>query len=102
MDEYIKLKTLLAQFEAAEAEDIERFGVHIAECFPADRAKQIVNGIPAADVAPVIHGKWLWELADNGWANWMCSECGYTRNVDVHIVMDWEYCPYCGAHMRGE
>ena len=49
---------------------------------------------------PVVHGRWLWELADNGWANWMCSKCGYTRNVDVHVVMDWNYCPYCGAKME--
>lgn len=55
--------------------------------------------IPSADVAEVRHGMWLWELADNGWANHICSECGYTKNTDIHVVMDYEYCPHCGARM---
>lgn len=54
------------------------------------------------NVAEVRHGKWLWELADNGWANHICSECGYTKNTDIHVVIDYEYCPHCGARMDGE
>ena len=60
---------------------------------------RLIQATPAADVAPVVRGRWMYELADNGWANYMCSKCGYQRNVDVHVVMDWDYCPYCGARM---
>lgn len=43
-------------------------------------------------------GRWLWELADNGWANHICSNCGYTKNTDVHVKLDWRFCPYCGSY----
>ena len=60
-----------------------------------------VNRFPTEDVQPVVHGKWLWEYADNGWANHICSVCGYTKNTDIHVVMDYNFCPNCGARMDG-
>lgn len=48
------------------------------------------------------HGKWEWELADNGWKDIFCSECGWTKNVDIHVYLGYNFCPYCGADMRGE
>ena len=48
--------------------------------------------IPAADVAPVRHGRWLHRK--NGIA--YCSEC------EIEAVEDGtEYCPNCGAKMDG-
>lgn len=38
-----------------------------------------------------------WSLADNGWADHTCSNCGYVENTDVHITLDWNFCPNCGA-----
>ena len=46
------------------------------------------------------NGKWLWKLADNGWADHICSECGYTENTDIHVSLGYRYCPNCGAYMR--
>ena len=54
------------------------------------------------DVAPVIHAHWKWELADNGWADTTCSNCGHVWNMDVHVSLDYDYCPYCGAKMDEE
>ena len=51
--------------------------------------------VPAADVAPVRHGKWikekgsLWSLAN-------CSICG-----KLTVEGDASYCPNCGARMDG-
>ena len=45
-------------------------------------------------------GEWKWRLADNGWKDIYCSECGYTKNVDIHVHLDWNFCPNCGADMR--
>lgn len=45
-------------------------------------------------------GEWLWRLADNGWADHICSECGFTENTDIHVYLDWKYCPMCGAYMK--
>ena len=50
----------------------------------------------------VKHGEWLWELADNGWADHICSKCGYTINTDIHVIVDYDYCPNSGARMDGE
>lgn len=62
-------------------------------------AKQVVDKIPTADVVPVTHAHWKWELADNGWADTICSNCGHVWNMDVHVSLDYDYCPYCGAKM---
>ena len=47
----------------------------------------------AADVAPVVHGKWV----DNGIPDSMlngCSVCGFTCGASSFF-----YCPKCGAKM---
>lgn len=52
-----------------------------------------IVGIPAADVAPVIHGTWLPvdELNDA----FDCSKC------DAMVAKRLNYCPICGAKMDG-
>ena len=55
-----------------------------------------VRDMPAADVAPVVHGKW----GDNGIAGSIlskCSVCGYNCGAS-----SFSYCPICGAKMDGE
>lgn len=53
---------------------------------------------------PTRKGEWLWKLADNGWADHICSECRYTINTDIHVSLGDKYnhCPRCGADMTGE
>ena len=50
--------------------------------------------MPAADVAPVRHGRWN----SNGIAI-VCSECGKAYGI-VEIFA--HYCPWCGARMDKE
>ena len=51
----------------------------------ASTARAIIEAIPAADVAPVRHGRWI--KANGSWATpggdpvWECSECGKGRHV---------------------
>ena len=45
-------------------------------------------------------GHWKWELASNGWANHICSECGFKENTDIHVRLNWKFCPKCGAEME--
>ena len=66
-----------------------------------------LHEVPAADVAPVVHGQW--EGEGDGYADgeivldvWHCSQCGYciddgTDNPDCLP----KYCPGCGARMDG-
>lgn len=55
--------------------------------------------IPAADVAPVVHGRWVHDgrRIESGidWCH--CSECGKSDNFCART----NYCPNCGAKMDG-
>ncbi len=68
--------------------------------------KHFINGIesgleyaenlPAADVAPVVHGRW--NNMDGYKTRKVCSECGW----DVpEYGKFYSYCPNCGAKMDG-
>ena len=55
-----------------------------------------IKDIPAADVAPVVHGRWV----DNGIPGSMlsgCSVCGFSCGA-----FSFSYCPHCGAKMDKE
>lgn len=39
---YINLDEAVEAFKKAEADDIERYGCHIIDCFPAERAIEII------------------------------------------------------------
>lgn len=56
-------------------------------------AEQLLDEIPAADVAPVVHGRKI-EDGDIG-CFWLCSLCGECLPYGAN------YCPNCGAKMDG-
>ena len=55
---------------------------------------------PAADVAPVVHGRWI-GIPLCGSDDCECSECGNWCNIHVNLCGEaiQKYCPYCGAKM---
>ena len=58
-----------------------------------------VRELPAADVQPVKHGKWIDYNPDNeNDPRCICSVCG---SVEFPLSRH-KYCPNCGADMRGE
>lgn len=63
--------------------------------------------IPAADVAPVVHGRWIsWEEAGNFVPSPDRHECSVCHDAAQVLVNGFEllsdYCPNCGAKMDGE
>ena len=66
-----------------------------------EMALEYAKNIPAADVAPVRHGRW-----EKQRGIYSCSECGMTCPYDVQadVIEYWacNYCPNCGAKMDGE
>ncbi len=54
----------------------------------------VVKAAPAADVAPVVHGRWVGSAYD-----FCCSACGVYQNF---YTGRQNYCPNCGARMDGE
>lgn len=78
---------------------MELYGVHMGMTLPnVIEPLDIVFDAPTID--PVKKGKWLWNLADNGWADHTCSECGWTKNTDIHVGLGYKFCPNCGAKME--
>lgn len=59
-----------------------------------DRAQRAILDAPAANVAPVRHGRWLcgdyYDIGD------VCSECDWDSQM-THP--SYRYCPNCGARM---
>ena len=53
----------------------------------------------AGRVLPITHAKWIVEFDDKGWKKHSCSGCGYFRRTDIHVSLNWDYCPHCGAKM---
>ena len=64
--------------------------------------KHMVANEPAAEVAPVVHGRW--ESCFEDWRHQiegsMCSVCGYEHYAVS--ILNYNYCPNCGAKMDGE
>ena len=60
--------------------------------------------IPAADVAPVVHGRW----DDSGRYTFpsgatavRCTNCGCALTEREYRLNNWNYCSVCGAKMDG-
>ncbi len=67
-----------------------------------------INSAPTIDAVEVAYGEWIdkgwkgdWQFETDGrgncWYEYECSECGF-RNKGSKS----NYCPNCGADMRGE
>lgn len=67
---------------------------------------QDLEGLPIVDVAPVVHGKWMYgkwmyEGRENSLLFWMhCSVCGW-KSLDQSVSLAYHYCPNCGTKMDG-
>lgn len=63
---------------------------------------QSIMELPAADVAPVRHGRWKY---NTDFQVWNCSECGENPHKGTGVVVVEEnlpaYCPHCGVRMDG-
>ncbi len=58
----------------------------------------IPKDTPAADVAPVVHGRWVYHNFDT-----ICSECRKSAIFDEwEQQAETEFCPHCGAKMDKE
>ena len=88
------------EFEATkQAIDRMRSVYHRARNFNAvsviDNVFGEIKEIPAADVAPVVHGHWV--------CGCMCSVCGDAHGPkNLRHKPYYNYCPNCGAKMDEE
>ena len=95
--------------EYIEREGLMQFPIRREHCDKEHANEHFINGIetvleyaeslPAADVAPVVHGRWTHLGGDE----WCCSGCGFVITTEG----SWDkptkkYCENCGAKMEQE
>ena len=85
MADYIRREDALFAIRKAER------GGSMTALTRLERAYAEIREMPAADVAEVVHGRWI--LHDDG--VFTCSECGNAESNDSY------YCRLCGAKMDG-
>lgn len=100
MAEYINREAAIKAMEKADYTAI----ADDADSCKTDYLREIIESVPAADVAPVVHGKWIrphWKNSD------YCCDCSECDGEAMHREYQWNkkgiypICPNCGAKMDG-
>lgn len=98
MAEYIERKKLEEAFDNADPDVCESdMDGHSDWGFGRENIKDVIQGVPAADVAPVVHGRWRYcgFLLE-------CQSCGEIYSVHgANSGKSWNFFPNCGAKMDG-
>ena len=90
----------MAEYIEREAAEDAVGEAHLKELNPVWELRDV----PAADVAPVVHGKWIrphWKNSD------YCCDCSECDGEAMHREYQWNkkgiypICPWCGAKMDG-
>lgn len=81
MDEYIERSAAIKAAKHAWAKGLE--------------PSQYIEVLPAADVAPVAHGRWIPFHSEIAGDIQYCSAC------EIGFASKTDYCPNCGAIMDG-
>jgi len=81
-------------------------------CYWLDTARKRIERIPAADVVPVRHGRWISDSPGKRFGNTVrldedgcpveachCSECGEWLSASDEYQVKGRFCPSCGAIM---
>lgn len=98
---YIEKEKLMMEIEESSKEIDLRFPRARAVKEALDTVKDYINDIPAADVAPVVHGKWIDKpTGQYGQNQSWCSACGNHSGIGGK-AQHKPYCPNCGAKMDG-
>ena len=97
MTEYIEREAIMEFPIRKDHCDKERANEHFI--FGIESVLEYVQNLPAADVAPVVHGRW----AHLGGDEWCCSACGFVITTEG----SWDkptkkHCEDCGARMDGD
>ena len=92
MDEYIE-RGVLMQFPIRRNHyDRKNGNKHFINGI--ESVLEYAENLPAADVAPVVHGRWIYKGDSD---MWVCSRCGRSINADPEGID--LYCYHCGAKM---
>lgn len=101
MDEYIEREVAVKAFNNFDAgrADNPPFTLLTPEEFA-----EYLYELPAADVAPVVHARWIhsrYEDCSEQFELVKCSQCNHEAYAMAFYVRGGNYCPACGAKMDG-
>ena len=96
MADYMDREKLLAKIDEAffETDPDGKEQIGVLKC------RAIIREIPAADVAPVVHGRWEAKGYVCGESEFECSACHKTEWRTT--ISQFKFCPFCGARMDGD
>lgn len=96
MARYIDIDDAIKTFEKLHGEEST-----LLNCYNADWIFSFLESQPTADVALVVHGRWI----DKG-EYAVCMECGGRSSTQYNgvepIPLMTQFCPHCGAKMDGK
>ena len=98
--EYIEREALMRRIKEIHCAECDSYhGVRCRACW-VDDTLDYIDSEPAADVAPVRHGRWI----DKG-EYAVCTECGGRSGTQYDgvepIPLMTQFCPNCGCRMDG-
>lgn len=103
MSEYIEKSALLEAIKAVKPDMTMNLGAgaymtpHEAAWDMYNDIKNVIEGATAADVAPVVQGRWIEELGNV--LSCRCSVCDHTYKIYEDDINGYPYCAWCGAKM---
>ena len=104
MDDFISREETIKRIEEVYCVGCNSYhGVRCRACGTGD-AIDIIDDFPAADVAPVVHGRWehsRYEDCSEQFELVKCSQCNHEAYAMAFYVRGGNYCPNCGAKMDG-
>ena len=92
MAEYIEREKLISDIDAA----MENAGMGYVI---GQTMKRYIKRVPAADVSPVRHGRWV---EKEKYTFGIMCDCSLCENRILDTGHRWNYCPNCGAKMGGD
>lgn len=97
MNKYISCDEMIEQTKARIVFGVPKFNIGLKT------AIEVAASMPAADVTPVRHGRWVFKSDDQSILNdkvYGCSLCD-DKNRRYYEWQLSNYCPNCGAKMDG-
>ena len=96
MSDLIKQQAVIDKLD-----EIQKDIIASSECYSCtvelveaiDYIQQEIYELPTVEAKPVVHGEWKHRKK---WNRYVCSECSYESKTSDN------FCPNCGADMRGE
>ena len=99
-DEYIRLDTTIMGIDGLINEAPTGSQARVLFC-----AKDMIYDQQryVSEMKPVKCGKWIYVGSVGSWDEIKCSACDEVVSTqDRDLILNWDFCPHCGADMRGE